>query len=178
MPNKPVTWGKRILLILLVLFVIIQIVPKHRPDYSDITVDRSMAYMMNPPQEVSDILEVACYDCHSYATTYPWYSNIAPISFWIDDHVVEGRDHLNFAEWASYSEKQKHHKFEECVEEVKEGEMPIESYTWLHGGAKLSEAQRSTLAEWFQTQMHTMKQEKIKPESPTETVEEDKGENQ
>lgn len=154
-PHTPVTWTKRILLLLLLVFIVIQVIPKNRWS-KDVAVEQSMAYMTNAPQEVADIMEVACNDCHTYETEYPWYANVAPVSFWIDDHINHGRKHLNFAEWASYSTKQQHHKFEECIEELKEGEMPLNSYTWLHGDAQLSEAQRSTLVEWFQTQMHSL----------------------
>lgn len=153
--HRPVTLGKRVLLLLLLVFVVIQLVPRDRWD-KEVTADRTLAGLTQPPAEVANVLEVACYDCHAYGTEYPWYSNVAPISFWIDHHVEEGREHLNFSEWASYSTRQQRHKLEECAEEVEEGEMPMKSYTWMHSGAQLTEAQRSMLVEWFKTQMQSI----------------------
>ena len=107
----------------------------------------------SPPLDIALMLEVACYDCHSHHTEYPWYTNIAPFSFWIKGHIDHARSHLNFSEWTSYEPKKAHHKLEECYEEVIEGHMPLPSYTWMHADAKLSDPQRRTLANWFRAQM-------------------------
>lgn len=104
-----------------------------------------------PDDKTKTILENACYACHSYKTEYPWYSNIAPISWWIKDHVDEGREHLNFSEWAGYSSKKQLHKLHECYEEVEEGEMPLNEYTWTHAEAKLSHEDREHLEHWFES---------------------------
>jgi cytochrome c553 len=156
--HRPITWGKRILLMALLMFVVIQFVPRSRWD-KQVSADITLVGMTQPPAEVTQLLEVACYDCHAYGTEYPWYANVAPVSFWIDHHVEEGRDHLNFSEWASYSARQQRHKLEECAEEVAEGEMPLNSYTWMHSKAQLSQAQRETLSEWFRTQMQSVPQQ-------------------
>jgi hypothetical protein len=105
--------------------------------------------IMNPPAEVQNILRASCYDCHSNESSYPWYSNIAPVSWWVKDHINEAREELNFSEWGTYDAKRKDHKLEECAEEVEEGEMPLESYLIMHGDAELSESQRELLEEWF-----------------------------
>ena len=172
--HTPVTWGKRILLLLLLVFIVIQLIPNDRWDI-EVEADRTLAGLTQPPAEVANLLEVACYDCHAYGTEYPWYSNVAPVSFWIDHHVEEGREHLNFSEWASYSAKQQRHKLEECAEEVGEGEMPLESYTWMHGEAKLSQDQRNMLVEWFKTQMQAVPQQSASedPEAKSESDEEE-----
>ena len=99
--------------------------------------------------EISTILKNACYDCHSNQPTYPWYTNIAPVSWWIKNHVNEGSHHLSFSEWETYTFKRKDHKLEECIEMIEEGEMPMNSYTWMHGEAKLTNAQRTLLIDWF-----------------------------
>ena len=101
-----------------------------------------------PTQEVKTILKTACYDCHTANTRYPWYNNIAPVSYWLDHHIDEGKEHLNFSEWEAYSVKKKDHKLEELIEEVEEGEMPLNSYTWTHKDAKLSEKQKNALIDW------------------------------
>lgn len=102
----------------------------------------------NPPEQVREILSGACYDCHSNQTTYPWYSQVAPVSFWLADHIDHGKGHLNFSEWSGYPADRKDHKLEEIVEEVKSGEMPLNSYTWVHGEARLSEEERQALVAW------------------------------
>jgi Haem-binding domain len=99
--------------------------------------------------EVSNMLKIACYDCHSNQPSYPWYTNIAPVSWWIKHHINEGSHHLNFSEWGTYTEKRKNHKLEECVEMVEEGEMPMSSYTIMHANAKLTDAQKLQLVEFF-----------------------------
>ena len=99
------------------------------------------------------MLKETCYDCHSNETKYPWYSNIAPISWLVADHRNEARHHLNFSIWGDYSQKRKDHKLEECIEMVQEGEMPMDSYTWFHPEAKLTEDQKQYLLEWFMREM-------------------------
>jgi len=101
-----------------------------------------------PSKEVHDILSKACYDCHSNTTSYPWYHSIAPINFWMDHHVEEGKEHLNLSEWSSYSLKRKEHKMEEFWEEVEEKHMPIDSYTWTHSEAKLTEEEITLVVNW------------------------------
>ena len=108
-------------------------------------------FEMNPPPaaDVENILNKACLDCHSYQTKYPWYAQIAPVSWYIDDHVNNGRKHLNFDEWSSYSAKKADHKLEECIGEVKEGEMPLEEYVDLHPEAELTKDEMFALLDWF-----------------------------
>lgn len=101
--------------------------------------------------EVANILKIACYDCHSNQPTFPWYTNIAPVSWWIKHHINEGSRHLNFSIWGTYTEKRKNHKLDECVEMVEEGEMPMTSYTLMHKEAKLTDAQRVQLVEFFKS---------------------------
>ena len=93
----------------------------------------------NPPENVKAILETTCFDCHSNKTTYPWYNNITPVNYWLESHIKDGKKHLNFSEWSSYSLKKKEHKMDELYEEVEEGEMPLTSYTWTHSDANLTQ---------------------------------------
>lgn len=106
--------------------------------------------------EVSGMLKTACYDCHSNQPTYPWYTNIAPVSWWIKHHIDEGSHHLNFSIWGTYKEKRKNHKLDECIEMIEEGEMPMSSYTIMHGEAKLTDAQKMQLVEFFKAQKTVM----------------------
>lgn len=109
------------------------------------------------PQDVSVILKKACYDCHSNNTQYPWYANIQPVYWWLNDHIEEGKGHLNFDEYTNKRLRYQYHKMEELIEEVKEGEMPLNSYTWTHTDARLTPAEKATLTGWAQQVMDTLK---------------------
>ncbi len=99
-----------------------------------------------PSEKVASILKESCYDCHSNQTQYPWYSEIAPISFWLDEHIEDGKKHLNFSDWNNYTIKKKEHKLEEFVEMVEKDEMPLQSYTIIHGN--LTEDDKKLLLQW------------------------------
>ena len=105
----------------------------------------------NAYPEVVKIMHSACYDCHSYETQYPWYSSIAPISWWTKNHVNEARQSINFSDWTHFSRTRQDKKLHECMVEIQEGKMPLKSYTYLHREAILTDAQRQTLLTWFQT---------------------------
>ncbi len=139
---------KNIFLGTLFLLVFIQI---FRIDKSTKPVNSSTDFvaLTSPNEEVTNLLKIACYDCHSNQPTYPWYTNVAPVSWWVKHHIDEGSHHLNFSEWGTYSEKRKNHKLEECIEMIEEGEMPMTSYTLMHKEAKLTDAQKLQLVEWF-----------------------------
>lgn len=138
---------KKILLVLLVIFIGMQF---YRPDKNLAENDMKTAFLTdtNPPAEVKRILETSCYDCHSNNTEYPWYNNIAPVSYWLADHVKHGKGHLNFSEWDKYSKKKKDHKLEELIEMVEDGVMPLNEYTWTHSEANLTQEQKQGIIDW------------------------------
>ncbi len=94
-------------------------------------------------------MKTSCYDCHSNNTKYPWYSEVAPISWWIADHVTEGKDELNLSLWTTFSDKKRNHKLEEMIELIEKKEMPLESYLPMHSEAELSESQQQELITFF-----------------------------
>lgn len=100
------------------------------------------------PAEVVTLLKRSCYDCHSNETKWPWYSQVAPVSWLVSRDVNDGRKHLNFSDWESYEPGRKLKKFKEIEEEVGEGEMPMAIYLPLHPEAKLTDAERTLLVEW------------------------------
>lgn len=100
------------------------------------------------PAGVLGLLKTSCYDCHSNNTVYPWYNNIQPIKWWLASHVYEGKKHLNFDEFNTYSPDKMLHKLDEVVETVSKGEMPLSSYTLIHGNAKLSDNDRKEIESW------------------------------
>ncbi len=138
----------KVLLALLAALVILQFfqIDKENPA-SDPSLDFMVMYP--PSEEVATILKTACYDCHSNQTEYPWYTYTQPIGWWIDDHIDHGRDELNFSEFGDYSPRRADHKLEEGVEYVESEEMPLPSYTYAHGDAKLTDSQIASLTNWF-----------------------------
>jgi hypothetical protein len=137
-------------------FVLIQFIPttKNNGEMSSLDV---FVEETRPSKEVDRILKNACYDCHSDVTNYPWYHSIAPINFWMDHHVEEGKEHLNFSNWSKYSTKRKKHKMEEFWEEVEEKHMPLDSYTWTHKEAKLSDKEILEIVNWAKDVEHMYK---------------------
>lgn len=142
--------SKKIILLLFIVFILMQFfrIDKTTPE---IEASKDFISINSPSNEVKTLIMSACYDCHSYETKYPWYSEIAPVSWWTKHHVDEGREELNFSNWGDYSPKKVDHKLEECAEEVEEGEMPLSSYTITHGEAKLSKEQKETLETYFKS---------------------------
>jgi hypothetical protein len=149
--------AKKILLGLLILLVAIQFFRPERNESGDSTYAISEKYEV--PAEVNQLLGVACNDCHSNKTVYPWYANVQPVAWFLDDHIRDGKRHLNFSSFTQRPVAVQHHKFEEIVETVESGEMPLESYTYLglHAEADLTEAQRQTLIDWAKAQMEMLK---------------------
>ena len=142
---------KRIALLLLIVFIVMQFFGPDK-NVSEVAIKDNPSDFITieqPSAMVEGILVRACYDCHSNNTTYPWYNNITPVNYWMADHVAHGTKHLNFSEWGTYSPKKKDHKLEECIEMVEEGEMPLNSYTWTHGDAKLTQAEIQELTTWL-----------------------------
>ncbi|MCB0643577.1 MAG: heme-binding domain-containing protein [Phaeodactylibacter sp.] len=144
---------KRILLGLALVLLVMQFfrIDKSQPS---VVPAQDFLTIYQPDVEVATLIKQTCYDCHSYQTEFPWYTNIAPVSWWIKHHIDEGTEHLNFSIWGTYPAGKAAHKLEECAEEVEEGHMPLPSYTWMHGAAKLSDAQRQQLSAFFEGLYH------------------------
>jgi len=136
------------LVIILALMQFKQI-DKTNPEYNEA---EDFITITQPSEEIATLIKAACYDCHSHQAKYPWYSNVAPISWMVEHHIEEGREHLNFSEWGSYDTKKANHKLEECIEEIEEGEMPMKPYVVMHSEAKMSKEQKKALMAFFQNQ--------------------------
>ena len=104
------------------------------------------------PAEVAAIIDRSCKDCHSNETHWPWYSNVAPVSWLVADDVKAGRHQLNFSEWARYSRDEANARFTYMAFTVREGTMPKPSYLRLHPGAKLTDEEIETLCRWIDEQ--------------------------
>lgn len=133
--------------ILFVAFAGIQFI---RPEYSNPPVNdqEALEATTEVPENVRQIFARSCNDCHTNKTDYPWYSNVAPLSWQIVEHVDHGRSHLNFSAWNTYDLKKKRKKLDEVCDEVTDGVMPLGQYLWLHGNAVLSREDVSTICDW------------------------------
>jgi hypothetical protein len=130
------------------VFVLIQFIRPEKNLSAATPGSQDLIVMHQPPTEVRDLLQRACYDCHSDRTHYPWYAEIQPVGWWLADHVQEGKEHLNFSTFGGYSLKRQEHKLDEVIEMVREKEMPLASYKLTHGDARLTDAEIRTLTAW------------------------------
>lgn len=108
--------------------------------------------VVNPPKTVANLIKNQCYDCHSDETKYPWYSDYAPVSWWLKSNINGAREELNFSKWGLISEKQKTAKLQACYEALEEGEMPVALYILMHDEAQFSDEEALELKEWFKNQ--------------------------
>jgi hypothetical protein len=138
---------KKILISVSIVLVLAQFFGPKKND-GDMATVAAFLEETNPPEDVKKILETTCFDCHSSKTTYPWYNAITPVNYYLEEHIKDGQKHLNFSKWNAYSLKKKAHKMDELYEEVEEGEMPLNSYTWLHADANLTTKQIAAVVSW------------------------------
>lgn len=138
---------KKILQVLVLLFIVIQFIPSDRPE---VIADNPSDLLKNNevPEKIESILRESCYDCHSNETVYPWYAYVAPVSFLVSKDTREGRDELNFSYWEDLDKIEKAEMLDEISEEVEEGEMPMKIYPITHPDAKLSDADRAEIVFW------------------------------
>jgi len=135
------------LIVVICLFVLIQL---KRPARTNPAVDPAHAleaHVQVSPQ-VSAIIDRSCRDCHSNKTDWPWYTNVAPVSWWITDHVNTGRKDMNLSEWGKLDKDRQDRKLRQICDEVEDGAMPLSSYLPMHPKAKLSEQDKKTLCDW------------------------------
>lgn len=153
--NVVVRIVKRIVLGVAVLFLGAQVV---RPGKTNPGIEpaRTIEAHTQVTPEIAELFNRACNDCHSNKTVWPWYSNVAPVSWFVIDHVNHGRRHLNFSDWAHYDSRQADELLGSIAKEVRQGSMPLESYTLLHPEAKLSQDERSLLIEWAQAEKNRL----------------------
>ncbi|MDA8951591.1 heme-binding domain-containing protein [Flavobacteriaceae bacterium] len=147
---------KIIALILLVGFVGIQFVPTDL-NQSD-TVPKTDFLLVNNTQEnISALLQESCYNCHSNNTEYPWYNKVQPVAWFLEDHINEGKEELNFNEWDAYSNRRKNSKLKSIISQVKDDEMPLASYTLIHKDAKLSNSEKTLIIDYMKNLKETLK---------------------
>jgi hypothetical protein len=135
------------LAVLLVIFILIQFIRPSKNISTGIAVnDITSRYTV--PDDIQHILKISCYDCHSNNTRYPWYWQIQPVTWFMNDHIAEAKKDLNFSIFASYKIGKQYKSFDDINKEVKKGDMPLSSYTFIHRDAILSDSQKLAIANW------------------------------
>ncbi len=135
------------LLVLLAALVIIQFIHPAK-NISTTASPKDIAVLYPMPDSVHQILQKACYDCHSNNTRYPWYNNIQPVAWWLNDHISDGKEELNFSEFGNRPLAKQAKKLKKIAHEVQEGGMPLGSYTWIHRDAILTDNEKNILIDW------------------------------
>ena len=147
---------KKILIFLLIALISIQFFhPKRNKTTSE--QPNYIGKIHAIPEDVQSILAKACNDCHSNNTRYPWYSNIQPVDWWMTGHIKDGKKGLNLDEYTNRSLRFQYNKMKEVVDLLKKGEMPLNSYLWIHKDAKLTADEKSKLTNWATAIMDSMK---------------------
>jgi len=150
---------KKIGLGLLILLIAIQFIRSEKNvNLTAAATANDISKVMPVPDNIQIILKTSCFDCHSNNTIYPWYAAIQPVAWWLNDHIEEGRKEINFNEFASYSLRRQYKKLGEIIEQLKEDEMPLDSYRLIHRNAVLSEPKKLSLSNWAQALKDTMQQ--------------------
>ncbi len=142
-------------ILLLITFIGIQFMPTEY-NLSDKISENDISIVLNVPDEVQNILTTSCYDCHSNNTNYPWYNKIQPVSYFMEGHIKEGKEELNFNEFGSYSNRRKKSKFKSIISQIDDEEMPMFSYTIIHRDAILSEEDKETIKKWVTSELEKL----------------------
>lgn len=129
-------------------FVGIQLIPTTR-NQSNVVLATDFIKTFEVPYNIQNILKKSCYDCHSNNTNYPWYNKIQPASWLLENHIQEGKKELNFSEFGAYSKRRQKSKLKSIINQIKDDEMPLYSYTLIHKDAKLSEVDKELLISWM-----------------------------
>lgn len=132
------------------LIAVIIILQFFRPEQNNAPFDPEldMLALVSPQEEMAELIRNACYDCHSNQTRYPWYSLISPVSWYLNKHIVEGKEDLNFSEYGKLEKSDKIGVLADFCDVLDAGTMPLQSYRLLHKDARLTKEEREMLCEW------------------------------
>lgn len=153
--KKIIKWG------LIIIGVIIILMQFYRPErFTTLEVSANhVTKKLNVPANVESILKRSCFDCHSNHTRWPWYSNVAPMSWLVIDDVNTGRSKMNFSEWGKLSGSKQEIKLDKICEMITEGEMPLPKYLLIHKEAELSQADKDILCSWANSELKRLESE-------------------
>ena len=140
---------KKILFIGLIIFLLMQLYQPARNESFEQDITANFTKVYNVPKNVEAIVRTSCYDCHSNNTNYPWYSNVQPVGFFMEHHIKEAKEDLNFDEWGKYSKRKQENRLDRIVKQIKSDEMPLASYTLIHKNARLTTVQKKEVMDWI-----------------------------
>lgn len=118
---------------------------------------RTLTAITKAPPDVMDVLDRGCRDCHSNDTRWPWYSNVAPVSWFVIDHVNHGRRHFNYSDWAQQDPDHLPESLKNICDLTRKQEMPLSSYLWLHADSRLSDQDIATLCNWTDRELRALR---------------------
>lgn len=145
--KKTATIFKIIVLVFFIVFAGLQFIPRTY-NQSDEIPTTDITSNFNVPEDVRQVLKTSCYDCHSNNTNYPWYHRIQPVAMFMQGHITDGKEELNFSEFGDYSKRRQESKLKSIISQIKSDEMPLPSYIYIHWDAKLSDEQKNMLEDW------------------------------
>ena len=147
---------RRFLVVLLIVLIVIQFIrPAKNISNNLFASDITRVYTV--PQNVSTSLKNSCADCHSNNTVYPWYAQVQPVGWWLNNHIKEGKRELNLSEFGTYTIARQYKKLDDMAEQVNKGEMPLTSYTLIHTDARLTDTEKHALINWCENIRDTIK---------------------
>jgi len=150
---------RRILKVVAILLVVLVVgIQAIRPARTNPPIDESQTINAKTQitPEVASIFDRSCRDYQTNKTVWPWYTNVAPLSWWLSNHVSDGRRSLNMSEWGQLPNDRQERKLLQICDEVQDGVMPLSSYTPMHPAAKLSDQDKKTVCEWTEKERERM----------------------
>lgn len=157
---KPKSIWKKLVMLVLILFALIQFIPKPKKNISDSKMTASIDKLYAVPDTVMHLLRIACYDCHSNNTNYPWYSNWQPFAWFLNNHITSAKKELNFDEFGKYTSRRQKSKLKSIVSQIEENEMPLTSYKLLHSKARLSNNEKYLITNWIKNYLDSLNSKK------------------
>jgi len=142
---------KLLVIVIAALIVLIQLYRPERFYTGEITSDH-ITKKLTVPANVENIFKRSCYDCHSNQTTWPWYSGVAPISWFVISDVTRGRAKMNFSEWGKYSQNKQSIKLDKICDQITDGNMLLKQYLYIHKDAVLSQQEKDILCNWAKSE--------------------------
>ena len=140
---------KKIFIVLLIIFFAIQFIQPAR-NTNGHSLPTDISKVVSVPENVQSLLKVACYDCHSNHTNYPWYTYLQPVGWILHNHIVNGKEELNFNAFGSYSKRRQQSKLKDIADQVRDDEMPLSSYRLMHKQAMLNKDEKASIIDWAQ----------------------------
>lgn len=153
--KKKILWG-----IVIILVVMQFIRPDHNTQEAGVVNAQAINQVYQMPENVHAVLKRVCYNCHSNNSEYPWYASVMPVGYWLNHHIEEGKEHLNFDEFGSYDLGKQDKKLKHVESAIQKGWMPLDSYKWMHPEAKMTDAEKESIMSWL---AQTRKEIQAKP---------------